>query len=129
MTPDREAVLLRRLYWTSLALRLSIGSGKTIFVYPKDDHVPATYTILNFPVDDIDKAVDELGRAGVTFEIVATTLAKPLDPAGEPPPRSEVVAVDVRVPDLEAQAHVKAIGRIPGRIRGQVHGPRPGVGG
>jgi catechol 2,3-dioxygenase-like lactoylglutathione lyase family enzyme len=50
------------------ALRLSIGGGKTIFVYPKDDHVPATYTILNFPVDDIDKAVDELGRAGVTFE-------------------------------------------------------------
>ena len=50
------------------ALRLSIGSGKTIFVYPKDDHVPATYTILNFPVDDIDTAVDELARAGVKFE-------------------------------------------------------------
>ena len=49
-------------------LRLSIGSGKTIFVYPKDDHVPATYTILNFPVDDIDTAVDELARAGVKFE-------------------------------------------------------------
>jgi catechol 2,3-dioxygenase-like lactoylglutathione lyase family enzyme len=50
------------------ALHLSIGGGKTIFVYPKDDHVPATYTILNFPVDNIDKAVEELGRAGVTFE-------------------------------------------------------------
>ena len=50
------------------ALRLSIGSGKTIFVYTKDDHVPATYTILNFPVDDIDTAVDELARAGVKFE-------------------------------------------------------------
>lgn len=50
------------------ALRLSIGSGKTIFVYPKDDHVAATYTILNFPVDDIDKAVDELVGAGVKFE-------------------------------------------------------------
>jgi catechol 2,3-dioxygenase-like lactoylglutathione lyase family enzyme len=50
------------------ALQLSIGGGKTVFVYPKDDHVPATYTILNFPVDDIDKAVEELGRAGVTFE-------------------------------------------------------------
>ena len=50
------------------ALRLSIGSGKTIFVFPKDDHVPATYTILNFPVDDIDTVVDELVRAGVKFE-------------------------------------------------------------
>ena len=50
------------------ALRLSIGGGKTIFVYPKDDHVAATYTILNFPVDDIDKAVDELVQAGVKFE-------------------------------------------------------------
>ena len=50
------------------ALRLSIGGGKTIFVYPKDDHVPATYTILNFPVDDIDEAVDTLVQAGVTFE-------------------------------------------------------------
>lgn len=50
------------------ALRLSIGAGKSIFVYPKGDHVPATYTILNFPVDDIDRAVDELARAGVQFE-------------------------------------------------------------
>ena len=58
------------------ALRLSIGSGKTIFVYSKDDHVPATYTILNFPVDDIDKAVDELARAGVTFEHYDMTDAK-----------------------------------------------------
>jgi catechol 2,3-dioxygenase-like lactoylglutathione lyase family enzyme len=50
------------------ALRLSIGGSKDVYVYPKDDHVPATYTILNFPVDDIDTAVDELARAGVTFE-------------------------------------------------------------
>lgn len=49
-------------------LALSIGGGKTVLVYPKDDHVPATYTTLNFPVDDIDAAVDELGRAGVQFE-------------------------------------------------------------
>ena len=58
------------------ALRLSIGGGKTVFVYPKDDHVPATYTILNFPVDDIDGAVDELSRAGVTFEHYEMTDAK-----------------------------------------------------
>jgi catechol 2,3-dioxygenase-like lactoylglutathione lyase family enzyme len=50
------------------ALRLSIGGGKDVYVYPKNDHVPATYTILNFPVDDIDTAVDELTRAGVKFE-------------------------------------------------------------
>jgi predicted enzyme related to lactoylglutathione lyase len=36
-------------------------------VYPKPDHVPATYTILNFPVDDIDAAVDELASRGVEF--------------------------------------------------------------
>ena len=49
-------------------LGLSIGGGKRILVYPKPNHVPATYTILNFPVDDIDTAVDELTRAGVEFE-------------------------------------------------------------
>jgi catechol 2,3-dioxygenase-like lactoylglutathione lyase family enzyme len=49
-------------------LSLSIGGGKSVFVYPKDDHVPATYTCLNFPVDDIDAAVDDLVRAGVQFE-------------------------------------------------------------
>jgi catechol 2,3-dioxygenase-like lactoylglutathione lyase family enzyme len=50
------------------ALNLSIGGGKSVYVYSKDDHVPATYTCLNFPVDDIDAAVDELVRAGVKFE-------------------------------------------------------------
>ena len=37
-------------------------------IYPKADHTPATYTILNFPMEDIDKAVDDLTRKGVTFE-------------------------------------------------------------
>ena len=50
------------------ALRLSIGASKDVYVYSKNDHVPATYTILNFPVDDIDAAVDELTRSGVKFE-------------------------------------------------------------
>jgi catechol 2,3-dioxygenase-like lactoylglutathione lyase family enzyme len=49
-------------------LQLSIGGGKKILVYPKPDHEPATYTILNFPVADVDAAVDELTRAGVAFE-------------------------------------------------------------
>ena len=37
-------------------------------VYPKDDHEPATYTILNFPVEDVEAAVDELTSRGVRFE-------------------------------------------------------------
>ncbi len=49
-------------------LSLAIGAGKQVLVYPKPDHVPATYTILNFPVDDVDAAVDRLVSAGVTFE-------------------------------------------------------------
>ena len=43
------------------------GQGKTL-IYPKPDHAPATFTILNFPVDDIDAAVDELTARGVIFE-------------------------------------------------------------
>ncbi len=51
-----------------MGLRLKIAGGIPVFVYPKKDHVPASYTILNFPVDDIEKAVDELTAKGVTFE-------------------------------------------------------------
>jgi hypothetical protein len=40
----------------------------TFWFYPKTDHTPATYTILNFPVDDIERAVDELAERGVRFE-------------------------------------------------------------
>ncbi len=49
-------------------LALHLADGRDAFIYPKDNHEPATYTILNFQVDDIDAAVDELTRAGVTFE-------------------------------------------------------------
>jgi predicted enzyme related to lactoylglutathione lyase len=49
-------------------LTLTLGSGARVFVYPKENHTPATFTILNFPVDDIEAAVDELERRGVTFE-------------------------------------------------------------
>lgn len=48
-------------------LSLHIAGGRDILAYPKPDHVPATFTILNFPVDDIDRAVDELTARGVTF--------------------------------------------------------------
>lgn len=49
-------------------LGVQLGGGKTVFIYPKENHQPATYTILNFPVSDIEKAVDELTTAGVQFE-------------------------------------------------------------
>ncbi len=49
-------------------LELKIGNGATVFIYPKPNHKPATYTVLNFPVDNIDSAVDELTQKGVTFE-------------------------------------------------------------
>jgi predicted enzyme related to lactoylglutathione lyase len=48
-------------------LSLHIAGGCVVLVYPKPDHVPATFTILNFSVDDIDKAVDELAEGGVRF--------------------------------------------------------------
>jgi catechol 2,3-dioxygenase-like lactoylglutathione lyase family enzyme len=50
-------------------LELHIAGGARILVYLKPDHTPATFTILNFPVDDLDRAVDELTRAGVRFEV------------------------------------------------------------
>ncbi|MFF8381938.1 VOC family protein [Streptomyces sp. NPDC015661] len=49
-------------------LNLVLPGGARIFVYPKENHTPASYTILNFEVDDIDRAVDELVGRGVTFE-------------------------------------------------------------
>lgn len=49
-------------------LVLNIAGGYKIIVYPKPNHIPATFTILNFPVDDIDKGVDELKERGVVFE-------------------------------------------------------------
>ncbi|MEW1695379.1 VOC family protein [Streptomyces sp. NPDC093249] len=49
-------------------LFLTLAGGARILAYPKDDHVPATFTVLNFEVDDIDRAVDELIARGVTLE-------------------------------------------------------------
>jgi catechol 2,3-dioxygenase-like lactoylglutathione lyase family enzyme len=75
---DPEAA--RRFYEETLGIRVSeagpgglltlhlAGGERPTLIYPKPDHTPATYTVLNFPVDDIDAAVDELTRRGVTFE-------------------------------------------------------------
>jgi len=49
-------------------LELHLAGGTTVLVYPKPNHTPATFTILNFPVDNVEQAVDELTRRGVRFE-------------------------------------------------------------
>jgi catechol 2,3-dioxygenase-like lactoylglutathione lyase family enzyme len=67
----------REFYGDTLGLRTSeehglltlhLAGDRPTLVYPKPDFVPATYTILNFPVADIDDAVDELAARGVRFE-------------------------------------------------------------
>lgn len=74
-TDDIDAA--RAFYAETLGLRVSdengmlnlhLGGGANVLVYPKDGHQPATYTCLNFPVDDIDAAVDALAARGVTFQ-------------------------------------------------------------
>jgi predicted enzyme related to lactoylglutathione lyase len=50
-----------------MGMQITLGGGTTVFVYQKDDHQPATYTMLNFNVDDIDEAVDSLAAKGVSF--------------------------------------------------------------
>ena len=51
------------------ALNIVLPQGGIIYIYPKDDHTPATYTVLNLEVADIDAAVDDLKSKGVTFEV------------------------------------------------------------
>ncbi len=75
-----EVARAKQFYTETLGLRVSdldaqnglfelqVGGERPILVYQKPDFTPATYTILNFPVDDIDKIVDELTARGVSFE-------------------------------------------------------------
>jgi catechol 2,3-dioxygenase-like lactoylglutathione lyase family enzyme len=49
-------------------LTLHLAGDRDTIIYQKPDYAPATYTVLNFPVDDIDQAVDELAKRGVQFE-------------------------------------------------------------
>ena len=69
----------RRFYATTLGLdvrdsdepgmlELHLGGETPVMVYPKPDHKPAVFTVLNFPVPSVDTAVDELTRAGVTMD-------------------------------------------------------------
>jgi predicted enzyme related to lactoylglutathione lyase len=49
-------------------LTLHLAGRNNVLIYPKPNHVPATFTVLNFPVADVDHAVDELSKRGVRFE-------------------------------------------------------------
>ena len=49
-------------------LNLKLAGGQRVLIYPKDNHEPATFTVLNFEVSDIDTAVDDLAAKGVAFE-------------------------------------------------------------
>ena len=49
-------------------LTLHLGGGGTVIIYPKPNHIPASFTVLNFPVDDIEPAVDQLTERGVEFQ-------------------------------------------------------------
>lgn len=51
-----------------MGLMLHFAGGGQHFIYQKDDHQPATFTVLNFPVDNIDIAIDELQKRGIQFE-------------------------------------------------------------
>ena len=62
-------------------LLLHIGGDKHVLVYPKTNHEPATFTVLNFPVGDIEATVDQLRAAGVEFERYPP-IAWFTDPAG-----------------------------------------------
>jgi catechol 2,3-dioxygenase-like lactoylglutathione lyase family enzyme len=58
----------------SVGMRISLPGGGAVFAYPKQDHRPATFTILNFRVENIDDAVDDLTKNGVRFERYDGTL-------------------------------------------------------
>jgi catechol 2,3-dioxygenase-like lactoylglutathione lyase family enzyme len=68
----------KRFYGQTLGLEVSESDeglilqtkgGIDVFIYPKPEHTPATFTVLNFVVDDVDRAVDELTKMGIRFQI------------------------------------------------------------
>ncbi|MPZ85552.1 MAG: VOC family protein [Actinophytocola sp.] len=83
----------KKFYGDTLGLRVSeehgmltlhIAGDRDTLIYPKPDHAPATFTILNFPVDDIESAVDELASRGVEFERYDFVDAKGINRQGGP---------------------------------------------
>jgi catechol 2,3-dioxygenase-like lactoylglutathione lyase family enzyme/uncharacterized protein YqgV (UPF0045/DUF77 family) len=95
-------------------LTLHLGGGGNVLVYPKEDHEPATFTVLNLPVDDVDAAVDGLAAKGVVFERYEGMphdekgIVRPPDLAHSPPiawfrdPAGNIISV------LETGAHATA---------------------
>ena len=72
----------KKFYGETLGLRideqpeglgLELSGGGRVFIYPKEDHVPATFTVLSFPVEDLDKVVEQLAGRGVSFERYPST--------------------------------------------------------
>jgi catechol 2,3-dioxygenase-like lactoylglutathione lyase family enzyme len=53
---------------TEQGLELAVANGAKVFLYPKKNHAPASFTVLTLPVDDVDGAVEALTKKGVTFE-------------------------------------------------------------
>jgi predicted enzyme related to lactoylglutathione lyase len=83
----------KQFYGETLGVRVSEANGiltlhlagdRDTVIYPKDDHTPASFTILNFPVDDVEAAVDELGARGVAFEHYDWVDAKGINRQGGP---------------------------------------------
>jgi catechol 2,3-dioxygenase-like lactoylglutathione lyase family enzyme len=84
----------KRFYAETLGLRVSEANGRLrlhidgntdTVIYPKPDHLPATFTILNFPVDDIEAAVDALVARGVAFEHYDWVDERGINRRGGPP--------------------------------------------
>lgn len=51
-----------------MGLNISLAGGAQVFIYPKEDHRPATFTVLNFVVESIDKTVEEFKDKGIKFD-------------------------------------------------------------
>jgi catechol 2,3-dioxygenase-like lactoylglutathione lyase family enzyme len=70
---EQEAAFFRDILGLEVSeengmLRLHLAGGGAVLIYPKEDHEPAVFTVLNFPVADVGAAVDGLAAAGVAFE-------------------------------------------------------------
>ncbi|WP_077489475.1 VOC family protein [Sinomonas mesophila] len=63
-------------------LLITVPGGQTVYAYPKDDHEPATFTVLNFEVPDLDEAIAELESMGLPLEQYASTPQMPIDEKG-----------------------------------------------
>ena len=59
-----------------MGLMIGLPGGAQLFIYEKDDHQPATFTVLNFVVENIDQTIDELNEKGIKFEQYDLGVAK-----------------------------------------------------